>query len=165
MAQQLDAKALVIEQAHGSFKLVDIQLDPSRLKSDQVLVRYQHTGVCHTDLHSRDHATPQLLPAIYGHEGAGVVQQLPSSYTGPLKVGDSVLASFCSCGACNNCQSSRPAYCDMFVPMNLASLTKQMQHVKVPYKAQDGTKGEALINYFGQSSFSSSMIVTDRSVS
>ncbi|SPO32817.1 related to Alcohol dehydrogenase class III chi chain [Ustilago trichophora] len=164
MAQQLDAKALVIDEVHGPFKLVDIELDATKLKADQVVVRYQHTGVCHTDLHSRDHATPQLLPAIYGHEGAGVVEQLPSSYTGPLKVGDSVLASFCSCGRCNNCQSSRPAYCDIFVPMNLASFTKDMHQVKVPYKAQDGTKGEALIKYFGQSSFSSRMIVTDRSL-
>ena len=164
MTQKLNAQALVIDEAHGPFRLVDIELDAGQLKPDEVVVRYRHTGVCHTDIHSRNHATPQLLPAIYGHEGAGVVEQLSPSYTGSLQVGDSVLASFCSCGGCNNCQSSRPAYCDIFVPMNLASFTKEMQHEKVPYKAQDGSSGEALIKYFGQSSFSSRMIVNDRSV-
>lgn len=119
----------------------------------------------HTDIHCRNVATPQLLPAIYGHEGAGTVEQVSSDYKGPLKVGDSVLASFCSCGGCNNCNSSRPAYCDLFVPINLAHFTKEMQHVKVPYQKQGGDKGEALIKYFGQSSFSSRMVVTDRSVS
>ncbi|KAI3487840.1 hypothetical protein L1887_48215 [Cichorium endivia] len=39
-----------------------------------------------------------------------------------------------------------------------------MQHVKVPYQKQGGDKGEALIKYFGQSSFSSRMVVTDRSL-
>lgn len=94
-----------------------------------------------------------------------MVEHLSSTYTGDLKVGDSVLASFCSCGGCNNCQSSRPAYCDIFVPMNLANFTKDMQHITIPYSAQDGSKGEAQIKYFGQSSFSSRMAVTDRSVS
>ncbi|GAK66601.1 alcohol dehydrogenase [Moesziomyces antarcticus] len=164
MAQTLQAQALVIEQAHGPFQLADIQLDISQLKSDEVVVRYHHTGVCHTDIHCRNVATPQLLPAIYGHEGAGTVEQVSSDYKGSLKVGDSVLASFCSCGGCNNCNSSRPAYCDLFVPINLAHFTKEMQHVKVPYQKQDGEKGEALIKYFGQSSFSSRMIVTDRSL-
>ncbi|KIS66632.1 uncharacterized protein UMAG_10581 [Mycosarcoma maydis] len=160
MAQQLDAKALIVDEACGPFKLVDLKLDLGNLKPDEVIVRYHHTGVCHTDIHSRSHATPQLLPAIYGHEGAGVVEHLSPSYSGALKVGDSVLASFCSCGGCNNCQSSRPAYCDIFVPMNLAGFTKDMQQARVAYTAQDGSKGEALIKYFGQSSFSSRMILT-----
>ncbi|KAJ9475248.1 putative S-(hydroxymethyl)glutathione dehydrogenase (putative) [Pseudozyma hubeiensis] len=164
MTQQLEAKALVVDKARGPFHLVDIELDLSKLGPDEVIVRYHHTGVCHTDVNSRNQATPELLPAIYGHEGAGVIEHLSSSYEGPLRVGDSVLASFCSCGGCNNCQSSRPAYCDIFVPMNLASFNKNMQHVKVPYNSQDGSKGEALIKYFGQSSFSSRMAVTDRSL-
>lgn len=48
--------------------------------------------------------------------------------------------------------------------MNLLSFDKNMQHTKVPYKSRDGTRGEALIKYFGQSSFSSRMIATDRSL-
>ncbi|KAJ1018021.1 hypothetical protein NDA16_004890 [Ustilago loliicola] len=135
MTQPLQAQALVVEEAHGPFKVADIELDLDKLKSDEVIVRYRHTGVCI--------ATPELLPAIYGHEGAGTVEHLSSTYKGPLKVGDSVLASFCSC--------------------DLASFTKEMQQVKVPYKSQDGSQGEALIKYFGQSSFSSRMAVTDRS--
>lgn len=52
-----------------------------------------------------------------------------------------------------------------YVRTDLAGFTKDMQQARVAYTAQDGSKGEALIKYFGQSSFSSRMIVTDRSVS
>lgn len=45
MTQTLEAKALVVDEAKGPFKLVDIQLDLAKLKSDEVIVRYQHTGV------------------------------------------------------------------------------------------------------------------------
>lgn len=45
MAHLLDAQALIVDEAHGSFKLADIELDLDKLKSDQVIVRYQHTGV------------------------------------------------------------------------------------------------------------------------
>ncbi|KAI3487839.1 hypothetical protein L1887_48214 [Cichorium endivia] len=39
----------------------------------------------HTDIHCRNVATPQLLPAIYGHEGAGTVEQVSSDYKGPAQ--------------------------------------------------------------------------------
>lgn len=126
MSQLLEAKALVIDEAKGPFKLVDIELDLSKLKSDEVMVKYHHTGVCHTDIYFRNIALPHSLPAIYGHEGAGVVEHLSSTYTGDLKVGDSLLASFGSCGECNSCQSSRPAFCDLCGPMSESRLLLEM---------------------------------------
>lgn len=45
MAQQLDAKALIVDEACGPFKLVDLKLDLGNLKPDEVIVRYHHTGV------------------------------------------------------------------------------------------------------------------------
>lgn len=41
----LDGKALVAEETNGDFHLVDIQLDADKLGPDEVIVRFQHTGV------------------------------------------------------------------------------------------------------------------------
>lgn len=41
----LDGKALVAEETNGEFHLVDIQLDVNNLGPDEVIVRFQHTGV------------------------------------------------------------------------------------------------------------------------
>lgn len=40
---------------------------------DQVLVRMAASGLCHTDLEVVTGAVPQPLPAVLGHEGAGIV--------------------------------------------------------------------------------------------
>ena len=43
-------------------------------KAGEVLVEIKATGICHTDEFTRSGADPEgLFPAIFGHEGAGVV--------------------------------------------------------------------------------------------
>ncbi len=49
-----------------------VQLDGP--KAGEVLVEIKATGLCHTDEITRSGADPEgLFPAIFGHEGAGVV--------------------------------------------------------------------------------------------
>nr|WP_275428600.1 alcohol dehydrogenase catalytic domain-containing protein [Stenotrophomonas maltophilia] len=43
-------------------------------QDDEVLVKVVATGLCHTDLIVRDQYYPVPLPAVLGHEGAGIVE-------------------------------------------------------------------------------------------
>ena len=58
-------------------------------KHDEVLVKIEASGVCFTDVHiwRGDHAAPDPLPLIMGHEGVGTVVALGSA-SGRLKIGD-----------------------------------------------------------------------------
>jgi len=92
----------------GDFSIEAVELDEPR--ADEIRVRIAAVGVCHTDLVARDGAMPFTLPAVLGHESAGVVDVVGSSVA-RVRAGDRVAITFRSCGACARCLSGDPAYC------------------------------------------------------
>jgi aryl-alcohol dehydrogenase len=50
------------------------------------------------------------LPALLGHEGSGVVEAVGANVNG-VHVGDHVVLTFNSCGACPSCVTARPSHC------------------------------------------------------
>ena len=66
-------KAAVVREKSGKFLIEEIDLDNPR--DDEVLVRMTASGICHTDLVAREQYLPFPLPAVLGHEGAGVVEK------------------------------------------------------------------------------------------
>lgn len=85
-----------------------LQLDGPR--SNEVRVRMVATGICHTDAIVRDGIYPTPLPAVLGHEGAGVVEAIGEEIT-TVDVGDHVVLPAAYCGHCRQCRSGRMAYC------------------------------------------------------
>ncbi len=83
------------------------------LRDDDIAVRVDHCGVCHTDLHalhgSRD------TPLVPGHEFTGVVTETGSAVTG-FAVGDAVAVGNIvdSCGKCAMCRRGQENYCAEF---------------------------------------------------
>jgi aryl-alcohol dehydrogenase len=70
-------------------------------KDDEVLIKIVASGVCHTDLEAiKGSGSP--FPAVFGHEGAGIVEKVGSSVTN-VKPGDHVVLSYSYCGECPNC--------------------------------------------------------------
>ena len=124
----------------------DLELDSPR--ADEVTVRMVASGVCHTDAIVRDQWYPTPLPAVLGHEGAGIVEAVGTEVT-DLKVGDKVVLAPASCGVCEHCISGHPQYCVEFYDLNFGGSRK------------DGSKmfsdngAEISSNFFGQSSFAS----------
>ena len=51
------------------------------------------------------------LPAVFGHEGVGIVEEVGPNVT-RTRPGDRIVMSFGSCGVCPNCCQSRPYQCD-----------------------------------------------------
>ena len=67
--------AAVLRERGQPFVIEELELEEPR--GDEVLVRVVGAGVCHTDLQFRDRGHLPL-PAVLGHEGAGVVERVRS---------------------------------------------------------------------------------------
>ncbi len=98
-----------------------MQLETCQLqepRDEEVLVRLVATGICHSDMAMRDHKIyPIPHPAVFGHEGGGVVERVGRSVT-TVKPGDHVVLSFGFCGHCQACDDHHPSYCSHFDNFN-----------------------------------------------
>ena len=147
--------AAVMREKGGQFQLEEIELDEPR--DNEVLVRMVATGVCHTDTLPRDQVVPAPFPAVYGHEGAGVVEKVGRDVT-KLQPGDHVVMSCGFCGQCDTCMTGSPMYCRHFFKFNFG------------FARGDGSalmkKGEEVVHggFFSQSSFATYALGTERSV-
>ena len=145
----MQAQAAVLTTSSGDFTMEDVDLRlPVR---DEVLVRVAGVGLCHTDIVARNLlGRRDLLPAILGHEGAGIVEA-----TGPevkhLERGDHVVLSFDSCGHCPQCFTGKPSYCDEFGDRNLRG-----------YRPDTPPPVTGVMSsWFGQSSFATHSLVRE----
>jgi S-(hydroxymethyl)glutathione dehydrogenase/alcohol dehydrogenase len=78
----------------------------------EVLVRVAAASLCHSDLSLATGVLTQPLPAVLGHEAAGVVAELGPGVTG-LAVGDPVLLLWNPpCRACWFCEHGEPHLCE-----------------------------------------------------
>jgi aryl-alcohol dehydrogenase len=101
--------AAVVAERSAPFVIDALELTDPR--ADEVLVRIVASGMCQTDLHGRDayYATP--YPAVFGHEGAGVVAAVGAAVKS-VRPGDHVVISFPWCGICPNCRLDDIAHCE-----------------------------------------------------
>jgi aryl-alcohol dehydrogenase len=125
---------------------------------DEILVRISGVGLCHTDLVARDQAVPFPLPAVLGHEGSGIVERTGALVT-KVAPGDHVVLTFASCGQCRPCGEGRPAYCGEFMLRNFTGLRAAGGST---LRGHDG--GDICGCFFGQSSFASHAIASERNV-
>jgi aryl-alcohol dehydrogenase len=104
----MQIKAAVVTEKSGPFAIETIELCGPR--PDEVVVRVVASGMCQTDLHGRDGYFVSPYPAVYGHEGAGVVHAVGGAVRS-LVAGDHVVMSYPWCGTCANCRQHRLNYC------------------------------------------------------
>ena len=77
----------------------------------EVLIRTAACGLCHSDLHFIEGTYPHPLPAIPGHEAAGIVEAVGSEVR-TVKVGDAVITCLSAfCGHCEYCVTGRMSLC------------------------------------------------------
>ena len=103
-------KAAVLYEIGQPLVVEEVELDPP--KEREVLVRVAAAGICRSDLHFMKGEALIPLPAVLGHEGAGVVEAVGPQVTS-VKPGDHVVLSFVSaCGRCSFCLGGRSNLCD-----------------------------------------------------
>jgi aryl-alcohol dehydrogenase len=148
-------RAAVTEATGTPFVLRELEL--GELRSDEILVKVAASGICHTDLICRDQWIPVPLPAVLGHEGAGVVERVGASVT-KVAPGDRVGMTFDSCGSCRTCRIGKPSYCHAFFEHNFASTRRDGS-------TACSSNGTAIhTHFFGQSSFATHSVAHERNV-
>ena len=102
-------KAAVLHAANEPLTVEEIDIIEPR--ANEVRVTTMVSGVCHSDLHFVNGTWPMPLPAILGHEAAGIVEAVGNDVT-YVQPGDHVIMSFKPfCGTCKFCTSGRPNLC------------------------------------------------------
>src|SRR5215472_18880909 len=75
----MKTKAAVVYEYGKPMEIEELELDGPR--EGEVLIRYTHAGLCHSDLHVITGDLPARLPMVLGHEGAGIVQEVGPGVT------------------------------------------------------------------------------------
>jgi aryl-alcohol dehydrogenase len=144
--------AAVTASKGAPFELTELEL--GLLREDEVLVRVAAAGICHTDLICRDQWYPVPLPAVLGHEGAGVIEAVGAAVTKVAR-GDRVGMSFDFCGNCPSCRVGKPSYCHSFFEHNFASSRPE---------DESSALGDVHAHFFGQSCFATHSVASERNV-
>jgi S-(hydroxymethyl)glutathione dehydrogenase/alcohol dehydrogenase len=124
----------------------------------EVMVEIKATGVCHTDEFTRSGADPEgLFPAIFGHEGAGVVVELGAGVTS-LARGDHVIPLYTpQCGRCKACLSGKTNLCT-------AIRATQGKGVMPDGTSRFSIRGKPIHHYMGCSTFSNFTVLPEIAV-
>jgi alcohol dehydrogenase, propanol-preferring len=106
-------KAAVVTDFHAPLEIRDLPVpEPA---GDEVLVRMEATGLCHTDIHAAhgDWPVKPKPPFIPGHEGVGIIEKV-GAYVTTRNVGDRVAIAWLgyACGECRYCIGGWETLCE-----------------------------------------------------
>jgi S-(hydroxymethyl)glutathione dehydrogenase / alcohol dehydrogenase len=139
-------RAAILEAAPGELVIDDVTV--GTVGPREVLVRTVAAGLCHSDLHFMQGLYPYPLPAVLGHESAGVIEAVGEQVT-DLAPGDHVISCVSAfCGACRYCLTGRPYLCDK------VGLTRASG--EPPRLSRDGA---SLFPFFDLASFAEMLLV------
>ena len=151
----MQIRAAVATAKSEPFVVQTLELDEPQ--PDEVLVRVVASGVCHTDLVVRDQYYPTPLPAVLGHEGAGIVERVGERVT-RVQPGDHVVMSYLTCGDCLACREGRPGQCPDLFALNFGGARADRSQAL----RQDGQTLSS--HFFGQSSFGTYALANENNV-
>jgi S-(hydroxymethyl)glutathione dehydrogenase/alcohol dehydrogenase len=102
-------KAAVLREVGKPLTIEDVKIN--KPGPHEVLIRTVAAGVCHSDLHFVEGSYPYPLPAVLGHESAGIVEQVGSEVH-TVKPGDHVITCLSAfCGHCEHCLTGHMSRC------------------------------------------------------
>lgn len=111
-------KAAVCHEFGTPLKIEDVTL--SKPGQGAVRVKIAACAICHSDIIYMDGAWGGTLPAVYGHEAAGVVEEVGPGVS-HVEVGDHVVVTLIrSCGECHYCAQGHHVICEGSVPLDAA---------------------------------------------
>ena len=81
-------------------------------KTGEVEVTLKACAICHSDISHMAGDWGGHLPAVYGHEAAGIITGVGADVS-YYKIGDTVLVTLIrSCGECISCSTGKPTCCE-----------------------------------------------------
>jgi S-(hydroxymethyl)glutathione dehydrogenase/alcohol dehydrogenase len=102
-------KAAVFQGPNKPMTIENVDLDAPQRR--EIRVRTCFVGICHSDLHFVEGIFPFRVPAVLGHESAGIVEEVGADVE-YVKPGDHVITCLSVfCGHCHHCLSGHPNRC------------------------------------------------------
>src|SRR6266705_1767406 len=152
----METRAAVAHKAGQPLSIEAVRLDGP--KAGEVLVEIKATGICHTDAYTLSGADREgLVPAILGHEGAGIVVDVVPGVTS-LKKGDHVIPLYTpECRQCPSCLSRKTNLCT-------AIRATQGQGVMPDGTSRFSLDGKMMHHYMGTSTFSNFTVLPEIAV-
>jgi len=145
-------KAAVLRQVGQPLQIETVSI--GKPGSREVLIRTKAAGVCHSDLHFIEGSYPHPLPAVLGHESAGIVEAVGSEVR-TVKVGDHVITCLNPyCGHCEVCLTGHMNLC--ISPETRRSKTDEPRLFREDLSGAGDTKMAQFLNL---SSFAEMMLV------
>ncbi|MEU1745239.1 NAD(P)-dependent alcohol dehydrogenase [Micromonospora arida] len=114
-------------RATGPTQLRRAPIERRDLRPDDIAVRVDYCGVCHSDLHAlRDYDQHTDAPLVPGHEFTGVVTATGPDVTS-FSIGESVAVGNIvdSCGACAMCAAGQENFCHSFPTLTYGGTDRQ----------------------------------------
>lgn len=152
----MKTRAAVAWAAGKALEIETIDLDGP--KNGEVLLRNVATGVCHTDAFTLSGEDPEgLFPAILGHEGGAVVEEIGPGVTS-VKAGDHVIPLYTpECGRCEFCTSGKTNLCQ-------AIRVTQGRGLMPDGTSRFAKNGQRIFHYMGTSTFSEYTVLPEIAV-
>ncbi len=152
----MKTKAAIAFEAGKPLEVVMLDLEGP--KAGEVLVEIKASGVCHTDEFTRSGADPEgLFPAIFGHEGAGVVVEVGPGVSS-VKKGDHVIPLYTpECRQCKSCLSRKTNLCT-------AIRATQGKGLMPDGTSRFSYQGKLVHHYMGCSTFSNYTVLPEIAV-
>ena len=152
----MKTQAAVAFAAGKPLEIVTLDLDGP--KAGEVLVELKATGICHTDEFTRSGADPEgIFPAVFGHEGAGIVVDVGPGVTS-VKKGDHVIPLYTpECRQCKSCLSRKTNLCT-------AIRATQGKGLMPDGTSRFSLDGKPVFHYMGCSTFSNYTVLPEIAV-
>jgi S-(hydroxymethyl)glutathione dehydrogenase / alcohol dehydrogenase len=152
----MKTRAAVAFAAGKPLEVIDVELEGP--KAGEVLIEIKASGVCHTDEFTRSGADPEgLFPAIFGHEGAGIVVEVGPGVKS-VKPGDHVIPLYTpECRECKSCTSQKTNLCT-------AIRATQGKGLMPDGTSRFSLGGEMVHHYMGCSTFSNYTVLPEIAV-
>src|SRR5260370_14262945 len=139
-------RAAVLREVGKPLQIEQVQIN--KPGPHEVLIRTAAAGLCHSDLHCMEGSYPHPLPAVLGHESAGVVEAVGSEVR-TVKPGDHVITCLSAfCGHCEFCLGGRMSLC-------VSPETKRGPDEEPRLTS----KGGPMLQYLNLSSFAEQMLI------
>ncbi len=113
MTGMITARAAVLREIGKAMTIERVIVGP--VGPGDVLVKVKAASLCHTDLEVIEGQLAMTLPAVLGHEVAGVIDTVGAGVRG-LAAGDPVVLHWNPhCGLCFHCERGQPILCDTYL--------------------------------------------------
>ncbi len=152
----MKSRAAVAWQAGKPLTIEEVDVEGP--KQGEVLIRIVATGVCHTDAFTLSGDDPEgIFPAILGHEGGGVVEEIGPGVTS-VAVGDHVIPLYTpECGQCKYCLSGKTNLCQ-------AIRSTQGKGLMPDNSSRFSLNGKTIYHFMGTSTFSEYTVMPEIAV-